>query len=100
MGLSKIQSTLGNPFTGCSIPRGSQLTPGVAETLQRLCTCDIGREMNLFARGFLICRRQQEAPGAGATRVHRLVAAIMNPQGHFFYVFLMAVLECAGLAHP
>lgn len=90
----KTQSTLGNPFTGCNIPQGSQVTPGVAETLQRHCTHGAGKEMNLLVWGFLICHRQQEAPGAGATTVHGLVAAVMNPRGHFLCVFNGCIGMC------
>lgn len=37
-----------------------------------------GSGVNLWARGLLISRRQQEAPRAGAAVVHGLVAALSN----------------------
>jgi len=40
--------------------------------------------MNLFPWGFLICRWQQEAPGARATTVRGLVCAITNLQAVFY----------------
>lgn len=58
-----------------------------AGTSQGHCTPDTGKDIHLFAWGFLISRGQQEAPSARA--------AIPTLPGH-----LECALGNAGLAHP
>lgn len=81
----------GKPLYCLLHPWGLQWTPGLAETLQRHCTCGIGTEMHSFAWGFLIRHQQQEAPSAGATLVHGLVVAVTSLLGHFFCAFNVCV---------